>query len=98
MSDVPELDRLIDEAENIRINRAWHKRERIFNLTLAGLLLIMLLTVPLLLTLGEIGAIVIAGLFSALTIPILAGAAFSLMYELLTPPSSRDMTKRYHYK
>lgn len=98
MSDVPELDRLLEEEANIRRNRAWDKRDRFFNLTLACMILSVLICLPASLLLGEIGIFISTALFFAAILPALAGAAFELLNALLTPPPRRDPTKRYNYK
>ena len=89
MSDVPELDKLLEEHENVKINLKWLKRERAFRLFL------LLNIISVILLLGNIGLFFpIIGILSSLTLAI--KESVSDLFEI--NPKKIDLTKRYNYK
>lgn len=70
MSDIPELDEIISESENIRFNKRWDKKDRFFRRSLGYMLLATLSIFPLGLLLGNIGILIGAVLFSFSIFPL----------------------------
>lgn len=95
MSDVPELDRLLDEAENVRRNRQCDRREQRARLMLICMIFDMLVLLPMIWLLGETGIVLWLALFCVSLLPVLVGHVFEFLIWLLTPPKPRDPTKRY---
>lgn len=95
MSDVPELDRLIDEANNVKRNTAWEWQTWLFRRSM-GCAFISMLALPVLgLTLGPIGAkIAIVGLLLSVS-PVLLLGVYAVLEECFTDPPRRDPTRRY---
>lgn len=98
MSDVPELDRLIEEADNVRRNTRWETRDRIFRHSLGYLMLCVLLIIPSALLLGPFGVYIIATCAVVSLCPAFCLAVSELLKECFTDPPPRDPTKRYTYK
>lgn len=98
MSDIPELDRLIEESENVRRNKMWDLQDRIIRRTLGYFMLSLLLIIPLSILFGKYGAV--AAIMSALvsTTPLLFWAIYILLHGCFIDPPPRDPTKRYMYK
>lgn len=81
MSDVPELDRLLDEHANYRRNMAWNRQEAAFILT-------MRLGVTVLLTAALVGIVGISG-------AIAAAVVWDFTEIAMPKPQRRDPFKRY---
>jgi hypothetical protein len=81
MSDVPELDRLLDEHETYRRNMAWNRQEAVF-------VLAMRLGVTVLLTVVIMG---IVGISGAIAAPIV----WDFTEMAMPKPQKRDPFKRY---
>lgn len=98
MSDVPELDDLLEEAERRKISVAWERQDRFFRRWM-GCAFISLLSIPVLGTLfGKTG--VAAALLAVLisTLPILILGVYFVLHACFTDPPRRDHTKRYIFK
>lgn len=98
MSDVPELDKLLEEAENVRRNKKWARNDRLFRHTIGYMLLSVLLIFPAGLLFGPLGAVVIAMCFILSILPALCLSVYDLLSDCFTDPPPRDPTKRYNYK
>lgn len=98
MSDVPELDRLLEEAELVRRNLQWERTDRFMRVSLGCVVVCALLTIPLGVLFGKIGiaAGLVAVLFSAA--PIFGAAVYMILRECFAAPPKRDPTKRYKYR
>lgn len=94
MSDVPELDRLIAEADNVAKNRAIDRQDNLFSVLIFISFMSMLCVIPLTFAFGVIGLIISLCLFLLGLLPALAAVVFDIAVELLSPPK-RDPTKRY---
>ena len=95
MSDVPELDRLLDEHENVKSNMYWENRDMFFRRTMGYMTLSALLMLPLGLLFGVSG-VVLATVFFCLTVaPFLLISLAELMVFCFMDPPRRDRTKRY---
>jgi len=81
MSDVPELDRLLDEHENYRRNMAWDRKEAAF-VVVSRLGLTVLLSA---------GLVAIDGIYGVLVIPML----WVVSGMVFPKPQRRDPFKRY---
>ena len=81
MSDVPELDRLIDEHENYRRNVAWNRGEAAFVLS-------MRLGITAVLAAAVVGLVGISGLVAA---PVI----WDFTQMAVPKPQARDPFKRY---
>lgn len=98
MSDVPELDRLIEEAENLRTNMKWRKRDRFFKLTLFFFSLLIPVSFLFMLFFPSYAAAPIIALFIVILFS-LAFAFFDMVSLLLKDDwEGVDMTKRYNRK
>lgn len=98
MSDVPELDRLLDEAENVKRNLQWARQDRLFRRTLGLFIIGVLAIVPLVIVFGEIGAVIAASWIVISSLPILGLGLHTILRGCFTDPPRRDPTKRYNYK
>jgi len=98
MSDIPELDRLIEEAELVRRNVQWERTDRFMRRTLGCVVVCALLTIPLGVVFGPTG--VAAGLIAVLmtTAPIFVAAIYAILRECFSDPPRKDPTKRYRYE
>ena len=100
MSDIPELDRLIEESENIRRNQNWRRQDRFFKLSMLFIIfsfLSFILTIP---VFGpEVAAVILVVFFIGCLMPLLYMAFRDVFFELLKDDwEGRDMTKRYMRK
>jgi hypothetical protein len=98
MSDVPELDRLLDERANVKKNKQWEWRDRLHRRAFGCMLLCVLTFFPLVFLFGDVGAFICGGVMLFCLAPILAAAVFEVLAECFKDPPPRDPTKRYHYK
>lgn len=100
MSDVPELDRIIEESENVRRNKKWQKRDRAFKLTMLCLfLMIPILLISTVLFGAEFAAIITTGLLMFALVPMAVEITFEIITDLLKDDwEGKDMTKRYNRK
>jgi hypothetical protein len=95
MSDVPELDKLIEEHENVKRNLRFLHRDRMFKRHMLSMITIVILTIPLLLILRDLGAIIISVWFGVSIIDMF----YNMILDLLKEKEPKiDLTKRYHYK
>lgn len=95
MSDIPELDRLIDEAENVKRNNEWDRMDRFFRRSLGYFMLSALSMLPLSLVFGKTGAAMGAVCAVLSAVPLLCVACYTLLHDCFTDPPRRDPTKRY---
>lgn len=97
MSEIPELDRLIEEADNVRHNTAWDWHDRLFRRSM-GCAFISLLLLPVLAALfGKSGAVIsMVALLLSIT-PVLALGVYGVLHECFTDPRPKDPTKRYKH-
>lgn len=98
MSDIPQLDRMIEESERVRQNQKWDRQERLAKIACGAVVIVLFALAPLVLLLGDFGVCLSLCLLAASLLPILVGHVFELVTWVLTPPRPRDPTKRYHYK
>lgn len=98
MSEIPELDRLIAEADNVRFNTAWDRMDRFMRRTLGCFMLSMLLMLVLGGLFGKTGAAIGAVCVVLSVMPALCVVFYILMRDCFTDPPRRDPTKRYNYK
>lgn len=100
MSAIPELDRLIDEAENIKRNNEWARIDRFFRRSM-GCAFISMLVMPVLgILFDKIGvAVALMALIGLLVfvLPVLALGVYTVLHECFTDPPPRDPTKRYKH-
>lgn len=97
MSEIPELDRLIEEADNVRHNTAWDWQDRLFRRSM-GCAFISLLSLPVLAMLfGKSGAVVSMVALLLSIAPVFALGAYVVLHECFTDPQPRDPTKRYKH-
>jgi len=98
MSDVPELDRLLEEAELVRRNVQWERTDRFMRRTLGCVVVCALLTIPLGVIFGRTGVAVGVVAVLMTTAPILAAAVYMIIRECFNDPPRKDPTKRYKYQ
>lgn len=98
MSDIPELDQLLAEADIVRRNREWERMDRLFRRTAGYFLLSCLLILPCGILFGKIGAVVAAGCAVLSVTPVFIIAVGVLLHACFKDPPQRDMTRRYTYK
>lgn len=98
MSDVPELDRLLDEHENVKRNMYWESRDMFFRRTMGYMTLSVLLMLPLGLLFGVSGVVLATVLFCLTVVPFLLISLAELMLSCFMDPPRRDRTKRYMHK
>lgn len=100
MSDIPELDRLIEESENFRRNKKWRRQDRIFKLSiLFGIFSFVLFFFSIFVFGPEIASIILTCFFVASIVPVLCEALIGIIHDLLKDDwEGRDMTKRYQRK
>jgi hypothetical protein len=100
MSDIPELDRLIEESENVRRNQKWRRQDRRFKAAVLSMILffnISLLSFFVLPT--NIFVFVVCFFFVLILFPLLYEASIEIISELIKDDwEGVDMTKRYHRK
>lgn len=100
MSDIPELDRLIEENENFRCNIKWRRRDRSFKI----FMLLMILLFPIyffnIFVFGvEVASILMVVYFILSLLPFVCECFFDIIEDVLKDDwKSRDMTKRYMRK
>lgn len=98
MSDVPELDKLIEESDNYRSNISWRKKDRFFKLSFS----FMLFIVPIFLFFVAFFPSYVMLPFSLLVaffVAILSLCFFDVMSFLFKDDwDGVDMTKRYQRK
>lgn len=100
MSDVPELDRMIEESENVRRNMKWRRRDRLFKLSF----LLQFLSFPLfflsVFVFGvNIASFILLCYFCLSLLPLLFEAFGDIMQNFLKDDwEGVDMTKRYQRK
>lgn len=97
MSEIPELDRLLEEAENVRFNTQWDRTDRFMRRTLGCFILSMLLTLVLGGLFGKSGVAFGLGCALLSVMPVLWFALYVLLRGCFTDPPPRDPTKRYKY-
>lgn len=95
MSDVPELDRLLDEHENVKRNMYWESRDRFFRRTMGYATIAALLTIPCGLLLGASGVWISTVFFCLSIVPFLLISLAELLLACFMDPPRRDLTKRY---
>jgi hypothetical protein len=94
---IPELDRLIEESENVRNNKKYRRQDRIFKISM----MLMLFSFPLFLISTlifgvNIGSIIVSCCFLASITPMILECFFDLKKEFLKDNwKNVDMTKRY---
>jgi len=100
VSEIPELDRLIEESEIVRSNIKTRKRDMMFKTSMLRLILIFPLFFVLCLVFGpSLGIQVTCAYFFIILIPPLLEAYNDLVGGLLKDDwEGRDMTKRYSSK
>lgn len=98
MSDVPELDTLLEEAETVRNNRRWSRGERLWRLTVGCAVLSFLLSLPLMFLFGDVGALIGTVLLCGSLLPTLVRGVFDFLVWAFQPPKPYDYTKRYQHK
>jgi hypothetical protein len=100
VSDVPELDKIIEESENVRRNKKWQRRDKAFKLTMLCLLLMIpIFLIGTVLFGAEFAAIITTGLLIFTLLPMAVEATFEIINDLLKDDwEGKDMTKRYNRK
>jgi len=96
MSDVPELDRLLDEANSVKRNMAWERQDRFFRRTM-GCMFLSLLSLPVLFALfGKNGVVISMACVLLSALPVLVLSIYVVLVDCFTDPPPRDATKRYN--
>jgi len=100
MSSIPELDRLIEESENVRRNQKWRRQDRRFKTAILFMILFFNLSLLSFFILPPSAIIFITCFFSVFILfPLLYEASRDLILELLKDDwEGVDMTKRYNRK
>lgn len=95
MSDVPELDRLIEEVDIVRRNTEWDRHDRFFRRSM-GSVLVSMLSIPVLaLLFGQVGVVISMVLVLLSSLPVLVTTIYVLLGACFIDPPRRDPTKRY---
>lgn len=95
MSDVPELDRLIEEADTVRQNLYWESRDMFFRRTMGYATLTALMTLPLGVLFGVSGIWLSTVFFCLTIVPFFVISMAELLLSCFMDPPRRDPTKRY---
>lgn len=100
MSDVPELDQLIEESENVRRNKKWRRQDRFFKFFVSTTLFGFFLFFISLFVFGpETASVIICVFFLCGMLPFICETFFDMIGHLLKDDwEGRDMTKRYQRK
>jgi len=100
MSDIPELDRLIEENENFRCNMKWRRRDRSFKLFMLFMILLFPMYFFNIFIFGvEIASMLIVVLFILSLSPLIYECSLDIFEGLLKDDwKNIDMNKRYNRK
>lgn len=97
MSDVPELDRLIDEHELAKRNADWDRHDAFCRRLTGYMMLVVLVMLPAALVFGLYGIYFCALVFVSVVVAFLGYALVDLLKDMFTPAPPRDPTRRYKH-